>query len=78
MGTIIGVDCLFLAGGLVRVRRIEVNGRWQPVGQGRQWQDEEGRHVLVMLPGNVVHELVLRPDTLVWEIKAWRRSGTAV
>ena len=64
----IGVDCLFGADGRLRIRRIEENGRWQAVEQGRQWQDEQGRHVLIMLPGQPVRELLLRADSLTWEV----------
>ncbi|MDX1662368.1 MAG: hypothetical protein R3272_01165 [Candidatus Promineifilaceae bacterium] len=65
----IGVDCLFEEDGTVRVRRIAVRGKWEGVEQGRQWQDEEGRHVLVMRHGATVQEIVLAPETLRWEIK---------
>jgi hypothetical protein len=64
----VGVECTFLVDGRIRVRRIEVEGRWQPVGQGRQWVDHLGRHVLIMLPGDQAHEIRLRPDTLTWEL----------
>lgn len=74
----IGVDCLFSAGGTVQVQRVEINGQWQMVGQGRQWLDEDGRHVLIMLSTNQVRELVLRPDTLTWEMRARGGEVTAV
>lgn len=64
----IGVECTFGADGRVRVRRIEVDGRWLAVEQGRQWRDPAGRHVLVMVPGGQVRELLLRPETLGWEL----------
>lgn len=62
------VDCTFDANGGVRVRRIRLGRPWQPVEQGRQWADANGRHVLVMLNG-IVRELVLRADTLAWELR---------
>jgi hypothetical protein len=64
----VGVECTFLIDGTVRVRRVEVDGRWQQVGQGRQWVDEDGRHVLVMLSGDRVYRLTLRSDILAWEM----------
>lgn len=64
----VGVDCVFGADGRLRIRRIEENGRWQAVEQGRQWQGEQGRHVLIMLPGGLVRELLLRGDSLTWEV----------
>ena len=67
----IEVDCAFDVDGRVRVRRVRLGRPWQPVQQGRQWIDAEGRHVLVMLPesGGGVRELLLRADTLLWELR---------
>lgn len=67
----IDVECSFDAGGEVRVRRVKLAGRWRMIEQGRQWQDAEGRHVLVILPDRIpgVRELLLRADTLTWELR---------
>jgi hypothetical protein len=35
---------------------------------GRQWVDEEGRHVLVMVAGRYTFELVLAQDNLSWRV----------
>lgn len=64
----IGVDCRFGTDGRVQVNKVLLNGRWLPVGQGRQWADENGRHVLIMLPNDEVRELVLHPGTLCWSL----------
>lgn len=64
----IEVDCTFDEGGRVRVRRVRLGRPWQVVEQGRQWTDADGRHVLVMLDG-ITHELLLRADTLTWELR---------
>ena len=64
----IGVDCAFKADGSVRVRRVEIEGSWWSVGQGRQWVDGNGRHVLIMLPGHQVREIILRRDSMAWEM----------
>lgn len=64
----IEVDCTFDESCLVRVRRVRLGRPWQVVEQGRQWADADGRHVLVMLNG-VVRELLLRADTLAWELR---------
>ncbi|MCP4423908.1 MAG: hypothetical protein GY803_05395 [Chloroflexi bacterium] len=66
----IGVDCRFKRNGSVRVRRIKIEENWVSVGQGRQWVDEYGRHILIMLSHNQVREIVLRADTLRWEMTA--------
>lgn len=72
----VGVDCRFAEDGVVQVRKVHLHGRWQSVGQGRQWLDENGRHVLIMLPGDEVCELVLQPGTLSWRIVERGGGGT--
>ena len=62
------VDCRFDEDGRVHVRRVRLGRPWQAVEQGRQWIDDDGRHVLVMLARGV-RELVLRADTLTWELR---------
>lgn len=75
----VAVDCRFAEDGAVQVRKVQLNGRWQSVGQGRQWLDKNGRHVLIMLPGNEVHELVLQPGSLSWRmVEVGSGGGTAV
>jgi len=74
----IAVDCLFREDGTILVRRIMQDGQWHAVEQGRQWQDGAGRHVLVMLDGRQVHELVLNSESLIWEFRSRQRSGATV
>ena len=75
----IGVECRFSQDGAVQVKKVLLNGRWQSVGQGRQWLDENGRHVLIMLPGERVQELVLQAGSLQWGlVERGRGAGTAV
>jgi hypothetical protein len=64
----ISVDCTFKADGSVRVRRVEIEGKWVSVGQGRQWVDGNGRHILIMLPNNQIRQITLRADTITWEM----------
>jgi hypothetical protein len=64
----ISVDCTFLTDGSVRVRRVEIAGSWWSVGQGRQWVDSNGCHVLIMLPNNQIREIILRADSMSWEM----------
>ena len=74
----VAVDCLFQEDGTIRVRRVRVEGTWAAIGQGRQWQDEEGRHVLIMLDGRDVWELLLNAGSLAWELKRIQASRSAV
>lgn len=74
----IGVECTFSSNGTVRVRRVEMGGKWQVVEQGRQWVDENGRHVLVMLPGNLTREIVFSPRTLTWQLLSSRSDKQVV
>ncbi len=75
----IGVECRFAEDGSVRVRKVQLNGRWQTVEQGRQWQDENGRHVLIMLAGEAVREIVLQAGSLQWGmVEKGQRRVTAV
>ncbi|MEM7334596.1 MAG: hypothetical protein AAF490_21140 [Chloroflexota bacterium] len=66
----VAIDCQISETGAVKVKKIKQGNRWVAVGQGRQWQDGNGRHVLIMLPTEEVWEIVLRPDTLIWEKSA--------
>jgi len=74
----IAVDCLFLEDGTVRVRRIRTQENWLSVEQGRQWQDDIGRHLLIMFGNGSVQEILLRKETLIWELAAVYGSGTTV
>lgn len=74
----VSVDCIFDEDGLVQVQRVKLNGRWRQVEQGRQWLDGNGRSVLIMLSGGVVHTLVLRPATMRWELHTRASGQTAV
>lgn len=65
----IAVDSIIEEDGSVRVRRIRRNNVWEGVEQGRQWQDEDGRHVLLMLQGTSVREAVLSSGDLRWRLK---------
>ena len=68
----ISVECLFEPDGRIQVRRVGLDGHWQSVGQGRQWVDQDGRHILVMLANNQTGELLLRAGALTWEFRRRR------
>ncbi len=66
--TPIGVDCVISGDGSVQVNRVRIGQKWQTVEQGRQWQDAAGRHVLIMWASREVREILLRVETLTWEM----------
>ena len=72
----IGVECKFSADGNLMVSRVDLEGRWTAVEQGRQWVDQLGRHVLLMLPGRIIREIRLRPDTMTWELLPEKKQKT--
>jgi hypothetical protein len=72
----IGVECKFTVDGHLSVTRVYLEGRWLAVEQGRQWVDQLGRHALLMLPGRIVREIRLRPDTMTWELLAEKEQDT--
>lgn len=65
----ISIDGIFWADGTLRIRRIRLDKEWVSVGQGRQWTDDDGHHVLIMLHGEEVREMILEPGALVWQLK---------
>ena len=73
----ISVDCVFDQDGRVQVRRIKLDDHWLHVDQGRQWLDENGRHILIMLPGSDVQEILLSPGPLRWQLLP-HRTGPAI
>ena len=73
----VAVDCKFKKDGTVRVMRVKVGDLWLPVTQGRQWQDDDGRHILIMLDDTKVRTLSLNPQSLTWEITPDQPPDTA-
>ena len=76
--TFVGLDAQIDASGNFCVRRIELDGRWLPVGQGRQWQDDAGHHIMIMTPDQDTRELILRVGSSRWELKPKRRFGRPI
>ncbi len=65
----IGVDCRFLIDGSVIVKRIRLDDQWLQMEQGRQWLDSSGRHVLVRFLDGETGEIVLDPETMLWQLE---------
>lgn len=72
---ITGVDCRFETDGSLSIKKICQNDRWRSVEQGRQWRDDEGHHVLLMIDGRVF-TLTLNAHTLQWDLS--RRLGRSI
>ncbi|MDR3574564.1 MAG: hypothetical protein P4L50_11920 [Anaerolineaceae bacterium] len=59
----------------------DIDGPWQPerfiwqsstysvLGIGRRWQEDDGEHMLVMVVGGQVYELIRAADQTGWYIK---------
>ena len=61
------VEAGFEVDGTVRPRRFMLDQSWLNVSDvGRQWVQNEGRHVLVMVGGHQAFELLLRRASLTW------------
>lgn len=41
------------------------------VSIGRRWDDESGQHILVMVPGDRVFELIYQPSSGMWQLRRW-------
>lgn len=64
------------------IARFEANGNIYPtqfiwrdqtysvLSTGRRWQDETGLHILVMIAGERVYELIFQPEGMHWFLKA--------
>ena len=55
-------------GGRVAARGVRGGRPGRPGEEGGKWADADGRHVLIRRPAGV-HELLLRADTLMWELR---------
>ena len=75
----IAVEARFLSDGTVRPTAFTWHGRrWSVAGLGRQWEDADGRHVLVVAPDESRFELCLTSDRSRWRLlRAWERPHLA-
>ncbi len=60
-------------------RIIPLNFSWREVNYkvssvGRSWEDEAGRHILVMTPGDRIYELVFVPTESLWYLRPLDRD----
>lgn len=65
------VNARFDANGHVRPVSLQVDGQTIPVDStGRRWQADDGLHILTMLPGGRVVELVFRAQEMKWYLRS--------
>jgi hypothetical protein len=63
----IDVTVRFEISGRIEPLSFMLNGRVYPIeSTGRRWEEEQSLHILVMVPGNRVCELVFSPIDLGW------------
>ena len=63
------VEARFDDDGAVHPRRVTWDQSWLDVSDvGRQWTDEAGRHVLVMVADRQTYELLLNRESLAWRV----------
>jgi hypothetical protein len=76
---VVTVEAHLLPNGKVQPIAFTWRGRrWQVSGLGRQWDDADGRHVLVTTPDQSRFELCLASDQGSWQLlRAWERPYIA-
>lgn len=68
------VEARFDGEGRIHVRRVHWNGRWTSVEQGRQFNDADGQHVLILLAGRPYTITLLR-ESLTWRLVSPRSTA---
>lgn len=53
-------------------------GNYRVESAGRRWQDEDGEHILVMVPGSRIYELVFKSGEGRWYLSPARPSRMVV
>jgi hypothetical protein len=73
------VEAHLLAGGKVQPTAFNWRGRrWSVAGLGRQWDEADGRHVLVVTSDGSRFELCLATHARDWRLlRAWERAHLA-
>ncbi len=67
---IIEVLARFTTDGRVDPLQVFWNGRTYPIeSTGRRWEAEDGQHILAMLPGDRVVELLFTPGKSRWYLR---------
>lgn len=65
----INVTAKFTDKGNIILLRLDMPGQILKVeSTGREWEEEDGRHMLAMVEGNRVYHLLFSPQNLMWYI----------
>jgi hypothetical protein len=60
----------FESSGRIEPLSLTLGGLVYPVeSTGRSWKDEQGFHILAMIPNGGVYELIFSPINLVWSLR---------
>jgi hypothetical protein len=71
---LISVTCFIDAQGHTNLQNLTWRGKqYTIVAVGRQWDEDDGRHVMAEAADNTRFELQLRREDLIWRVKkVWR------
>jgi hypothetical protein len=70
MSEIIAVEARFETDGTIRpLAFIQRGVRYRVASLGRQWEQGDERHFLVMTPSEQIYELVYQPGEGCWKLK---------
>lgn len=65
----INVTAKFTDKGNIILLRLDMPGQILKVeSTGREWEEEDGRHMLAMVEGNRVYHLLFSPQKMMWFI----------
>jgi hypothetical protein len=66
----IDITIRFNIDGQIDPLRFTWKGREYPVtSTGRRWKDEQGEHILIMVPGDIVYEILFIPTEARWYLR---------
>jgi hypothetical protein len=66
----IGITIRFNIDGQIEPLRLTWRGHDYPVtSTGRRWDDEQGKHILIMVPGDKVYEILFVPEEVRWYLR---------
>ncbi len=67
---IVEVTARFGADGKITPYSFNWKGRDYPIASvGRSWRDDAGEHILVMVAGDRIFELIFKPQEVTWYLR---------